>query len=207
MQKRILILLANGFEVMEAACFTEVFGWASIYGEIRFDQLSVGLRSPITTTFGFDVIPETLLDEIDPDVFDALVIPGGFGDAGFYEEALSEPFLDVIRKFDKRRAPIAAVCVSALSLAAAGVLKGRRATVYHQVGGTRKAELESYGAVFVDEPLVVDGHLMTSTGPGTGIELALKLLEVLSSAALAQELRGRMRVPTPDAAWFHAAQV
>jgi 4-methyl-5(b-hydroxyethyl)-thiazole monophosphate biosynthesis len=207
MQKRILILLSNGFEVMEAACFTEVFGWASIYGDIRFDQLSVGLRTPIKTTFGFDIIPEALLSDVATDDFDALVIPGGFGDAGFYEEALSEPFLDVIRGFDKRRAPIAAVCVSALSLAAAGVLDGKKATVYHQIGGTRKAELESYGAVFVDEPLVIDGHLMTSTGPGTGIGLALKLLEVLTSPAFSQELRERMRVPKPDAAWFHAAQV
>ena len=57
------------------------------------------------------------------------------------------------------------------------MLQGKRATVYHQIGGARKAELESYGALFVDEPLVIDGHLMTSTGPGTGIELALKLLE------------------------------
>ena len=207
MQKRVLILLSNGFEAMEAACFTEVFGWASIYGEIQFDQLSVGLRSPLKTTFGFDVLPETILNEINIEDFDALVIPGGFGDAGFYEEALTEPFLNVIRSFHRRQAPIAAVCVSALSLAAAGVLKGRRATVYHQVGGTRKAELESYGAMFVDEPLVVDGHLMTSTGPGTGIELALKLLEVLTSPAFSQELRFRMRIPTPDAAWFRAAQV
>jgi protein deglycase len=207
MSRRILILLSNGFEVMEAACFTEVFGWASIYGEVHFEQRSVGLRRPIRTTFGFDVLPEQLLNEINPDDFDALVIPGGFGDAGFYEDALSEPFLDVIRSFDARRAPIAAVCVSSLSLAAAGVLKGKRATVYHQIGGTRKAELESYGAIFVDEPLVIDGHLMTSTGPGTGIELALKLLEVLSSPAFSQELRGRMRVPTPDPMWFRTAQV
>lgn len=207
MRRRILILLSNGFEAMEAACFTEVFGWASIYGETRFDQLSVGLRNPIRTTFGFDVIPEALLDDTDPEDFDALIIPGGFGDAGFYEEALSEPFLEVIRSFDRRHAPIAAVCVSALSLAAAGVLEGKRATVYHQTGGIRKAELENYGAVFVDEPLVTDGHLMTSTGPGTGIELALKLLEVLTSPAFAQELRLRMRVPEPDAAWLRAAQV
>ena len=207
MHKRVLILLASGFEVMEAGCFTEAFGWASIYGDTHFDQLSVGLRSPVRTTFGFDVLPETLLNEIDLDDFDALVIPGGFGDAGFYEDALSEPFLDVIRHFDRRQAPIAAVCVSALSLGAAGVLNGKRATVYHQIGGTRKAELESYGAIFVDEPLVIDGHLMTSTGPGTGIELAFKLLECLSSAEFALELRVRMRVPAPDPMWFRAAQV
>lgn len=207
MQKRVLILLSNGFEVMEAGCFTEVFGWASIYGDIKFDQLSVGLRSPIKTTFGFDVLPEKLLSEIKADDFDALVIPGGFGDAGFYEEALSEPFLEVIRNFDKRQAPIAAVCVSALSLAAAGVLKDRKATIYHQIGGTRKSELESYGADFVDEPLVIDGHLMTSTGPGTGVEIALKLLQVLSTPAFAQEIRKRMRIPTPSLAWYQEQQV
>jgi protein deglycase len=207
MTKRVLILLSNGFEVMEASCFTEVFGWASIYGDTRFDQLSVGLRSPIRSTFGFDVIPEVLLGDINADDFDALVIPGGFGDAGFYEEALSEPFLEVIRNFDKRQAPIAAVCVSALSLAAAGVLTAKRATVYHQIGGARKAELEGNGAIFVDQPLVIDGHLMTSTGPGTGIELALKLLECLSTPAFSQEIRLRMRVPIPDPAWFHGAQV
>jgi protein deglycase len=206
-QKRVLILLSNGFEVMEAACFTEVFGWASIYGEIKFDQLSVGLRSPIKTTFGFDVLPERLLDEIRADDFDALVIPGGFGDAGFYEEALSEPFFEVIRNFNKRQAPIAAVCVSSLSLAPAGVLNGRKATIYHQIGGKRKAELESYGTAFIDKPMVIDGHLMTSTGPGTGVELALKLLEMLSTPEFAEEIRERMRIPTPSLAWHQTAQV
>lgn len=207
MQKRVLILLSNGFEVMEAGCFTEVFGWASIYGDVKFDQLSVGLRSPVTTTFGFDVLPEKLLNDVNVDEFDALVIPGGFADAGFYEEALSEPFLDVIRNFDKRQAPIAAVCVSSLSLAAAGILNGRRATIYHQIGGKRKAELENYGAVFVDKPMVVDGNVMTSTGPGTGIELALKLLEVLTTSEFAQEIRSRMRIPIPNLAWYEKAQL
>lgn len=207
MQKRVLILLSNGFEVMEAGCFTEVFGWASIYGDVKFDQLSVGLRSPVTTTFGFDVLPEKLLNDVNVDEFDALVIPGGFADAGFYEEALSEPFLDVIRNFDKRQAPIAAVCVGSLSLAAAGILNGRRATIYHQIGGKRKAELERYGAVFVDQPLVVDRNVMTSTGPGTGIELALKLLEVLTTWEFSQEIRSRMRIPIPNLTWYEKPQL
>lgn len=207
MQKRVLILLSNGFEVMEAGCFTEVFGWASIYGDVKFEQLSVGLRSPVTTTFGFDVLPEKLLNDVNVDEFDALVIPGGFADAGFYEEALSEPFLDVIRNFDKRQAPIAAVCVGSLSLAAAGILNGRRATIYHQIGGKRKAELERYGTVFVDQPLVVDRNVMTSTGPGTGIELALKLLEVLTTWEFSQEIRSRMRIPIPNLTWYEKPQL
>lgn len=207
MAKRVLLLLPAGFEVMEASCFTETIGWADIYGDEPFEQLSVGLRSPLRTTFGFSVNPEALLDEVDLDRFDALAMPGGFADAGYYDDALSEPVLQVIRSFAARNAPIAAVCVASLALGAAGVLKGRQATTYHQPGGKRKAELESYGARFLDEPVVVDGPFISSTGPGTAIEVALELVAALSTPAFADDLRARMRVPTPDLAWRRAPQV
>jgi len=48
---------------------------------------------------------------------------------------------------------------------------------------------------------------MTSTGPGTGIELALKLLEVLTTSEFAQEIRSRMRIPIPNLAWYEKAQL
>lgn len=207
MAKRVLLLLPAGFEVMEASCFTETIGWADIYGPGGFEQLSVGLRSPLSTTFGFSVNPEALLDEVDLERFDALAMPGGFAEAGYYEDAMSEPVLQVIRRFAARQAPIAAVCVASLALGAAGVLRGRHATTYHQPGGKRKAELERYGALFRDAPVVVDGAFITSTGPGTAIEVALELVAALSTRAVADDLRTRMRVPTPDPAWLRDPQV
>jgi protein deglycase len=207
MTKKVLLLLADGFEPLEAAGFTDVFGWAAIDGSEPVELVTAGFRSPLRATFGFSVIPQTLIADIDLGDFDALAIPGGFEGAGFYEEALSEPFLDVIRAFDTRQRPIASVCVASLSLGAAGVMNGRRATTYHQVGGKRKIQLQGYGADFVDQAVVEDGGLISSTGPGTAIEVALRLLATMTSADNAAHIRQLMRVPVPDPAWLLRPQV
>lgn len=205
--KKVLLLLADGFEPLEAAGFTDVFGWAAIDGSEPVQLVTAGVSSPLKATFGFSVIPEKLLSEIDLDEFDALAFHGGFEGAGFYVEALSEPFFDVLRRFEEARKPVASVCVASLSLAAAGLLKGQKATTYHQVGGKRKAQLEEHGAVFVDQPIVDGGQLISSTGPGTSVEVALLLLAKLTSEANAAHIRKLMRVPWPAQDWYSTPQV
>lgn len=207
MSKRVLLLLAEGFEPLEASGFTDVLGWANIDGDEPIELVSAGFRPRLRATFGFSVVPDALVSDLDLDSFDALAVPGGFAGAGFYEDALSEPFLDVIRHFEARGKMVASVCVASLALGAAGVLNGRRATTYHQVGGQRKAQLVSYGARFVDEAIVIDGKLMTSTGPGTGVEVAFALLRELTSQKVADQIRALMRVPRPDPTWQIAPQV
>lgn len=207
MTKRVLLLLADGFELLEASGFTDVFGWATIDGTEPVELVSAGLRTPLRTTFGFAAIPDALIDTLDLDSFDALALPGGFGTAGYYDDALSLPFLDIIRHFAGRNAPIASVCVASLALGAAGILQGKRATTYHQTGGSRRAQLEGYGATFIDVPVVVDGAIISSTGPGTGIEVAFALLAMLTSSANADAVRNLMRVPSPSLAWQTTPQV
>lgn len=207
MPKNVLMLLANGFELLEAAAFTDVLGWADADGAERITLLTAGLTTPVRTTFGFAAVPGALTGDLDLAGFDALVIPGGFASAGFFDEALSPPFLDVIRAFAGRDAPVAAVCVSSLALAAAGLLAGRAATTYHQAGGKRRAELEAHGVRFVDAAIVTDGAFITSTGPGTAIEVALALLASLTTPENAAHVRARMRIPMPDPAWFTTPQV
>lgn len=207
MAKKVLLLLADGFEPLEAAGFTDVLGWANIDGDEPIELVSAGLRPRLRATFGFSVMPDTLVSDLDLDSFDALAVPGGFAKAGFYEDALSEEFLTVIRHFESRGKIVASVCVASLALGAAGILHGRRATTYHQVGGKRKAQLEGYGAQFVDEAIVIDGTLITSTGPGTAIEVAFALLRDLTSKTVADRIRALMRVPRPDATWQIAPQV
>jgi 4-methyl-5(b-hydroxyethyl)-thiazole monophosphate biosynthesis len=207
MTKRVLLLLADGFEPLEAAGFTDVFGWAAIDGDEPVELVSAGFKSPLKATFGFSVIPQALVQDLDLSRFDALAVPGGFEGAGFYDEALSEPFLEVIRHFEGRKSPVASVCVASLALGAAGVFRGRRATTYHQVGGKRKAQLEEHGALFVDRPIVEDSGLISSTGPGTSVEVALKLLAMLTSEKNAGHIRSLMRVPVPGLDWQMAPQV
>lgn len=201
------MLLGKGVEPLEMSAFTDVFGWASILGEESIELLDVGLSSEIETTFGLRINPNFLLTDIDLDGFDALAIPGGFEPSGFYEDALSEPFLDVIRYFSDNDRPIASVCVSSIALGHAGILKNKKATTYHQVGGKRKQQLEKTGARFIDKPIVTDGNCITSTGPGTALDVAFELLRLLTNDANTENIRRRMRMPESVKSWYETAQV
>lgn len=205
--KRVLMLLANGVEPMEMAAFTDVLGWADLLGDEPLELVNAGLRAQITTTFGLSLTPSHQLSELDLDRFDALALPGGFEPSGFYEEALSEPFLATIRHFVEAGKTVASVCVSSVCLGAAGVLQGKNATTYHQEGGKRKNQLVETGACFVDRPVVVDDRIITSSGPGTAIEVAFELLKHLTSAGNAAHIRQKMRVATPSREWYETPQV
>ncbi|MGY2372945.1 DJ-1/PfpI family protein [Pseudomonas sp. SDO524_S393] len=205
--KRILMLLANGVEPLEIAAFTDVFGWADLVGDTPFTLVHAGLRPEIHTTFGLHLRISNLLGELNLDDYDALALPGGSEPAGFYEEALSEPYLAAIRHFAHAGKPVASVCVSSIALGTAGVLEGRKATVYHQVGGKRKQQLVDTGVEFFDRPVVEDGPFITSSGPGTASEVAFLLLERLSSADNSLHVRKRMRFDTPSQHWFETPQV
>ncbi|MGK7956109.1 MAG: DJ-1/PfpI family protein [Crocosphaera sp.] len=202
-QKRVVLLLSNGFELIETSCFTDVMAWASFMDGIDIHLDSVGLHEELDVAFGgMKIKPPYRLQDVDLEKYDALAIPGGMEFSHFYDDAYSGPFLNAIKHFDTYKKPIAAVCVASLALAKAGILKGRQATVYHSETGTRKMVLEEYGAHFVDQPVVVEDHVITSTGPGTSVEVALKLLEKLTSKDISEETRRLMRVSKPDGQWF-----
>ncbi|MEH6468172.1 MAG: DJ-1/PfpI family protein [Porticoccus sp.] len=205
--KKVLMLLANGVEPLELSAFTDVLGWAALVGSEPIELLDVGLTDNIKTTFGLSLRPTAVLDDIDLSQFDALAIPGGFEPAGFYRDALSEPFLEVIRHFNEQNKFIASICVSSLALGTAGILNDRKATIYHQRNGVRKQQLEQTGAIFVDQPIVCDGNCITSTGPGTALEVAFELLVKLSDSTNAAMVREKMRIPTPCPEWYQSAQV
>ncbi|MBN1813930.1 MAG: DJ-1/PfpI family protein [Anaerolineae bacterium] len=190
--KRVLLLLANGVELFEAAAFTDVLGWADTFGAERIDLVCAGLHPRLRCTFGPDLIPDVQLDQVRVEDFDALAIPGGFEMAGFYGDGYAEPFLDIIRQFDRAGKPIAAICVGALPLARSGVLARRRATTYKLLGGKRRQQLAEMGAEVVDAALVRDGNVITSTGPSMAADVALTLVEALTSPENTAQVRELM---------------
>ncbi len=189
--KKALLLLANGFEAYEASAFTDVLGWADTFGDHPLGMVTAGLHQVLSCTFGFRVMPDMLVRELDLDTFDALAIPGGFGTAGFYEDAYSEEFLNVIRFFDQRKKPIASVCVASLSLGKSGILKGRPAVTYH-LEERKKEQLARMGACVQDEMIVRDKNVITSTSPGTAVEVAFVLLATLTSQKNADHVKRLM---------------
>jgi protein deglycase len=191
--KKVLILLANGFELYEASAFIDVLGWASVFGSEPIEAVTAGFSKQLHCTFGFDVIPDSLISQVDLESFDALAIPGGFEKAGFYQDAFSQKFLDIISHFEEAGKPISSICVGALPVAKSGALQGRKATTYHLLEGRRRKELGSFGAIVQDSHMVRDKNITTSSSPATAIHVAFNLVERLTSrenAGHIQELMG-----------------
>jgi protein deglycase len=190
--KRVALLLPGGVEILEAAAFFDVLGWASLEGSEAIEVVTVGLDREVVSTFGMRLLPDALIDDIDPSTFDALAVPGGFEEYGYYEQVFSQQVVDLIRAFDCRDKPIASICVGALPLAHAGVLEGRRATTYHLGDGRRRRQLAGYGCELVDASVVQDGRVLTSTAPSSAVEVALALLELLTDHDNAARVRALM---------------
>ncbi|WP_294750646.1 DJ-1/PfpI family protein [uncultured Ruminococcus sp.] len=173
---KVLLFLAKGFETMEASAFIDVMGWAgdSFHNDVKV--ITCGFNKTVVSTFGVPVTVDILLKDVNVKDYDALAIPGGFEEYGFYEEAFSDKVSDIIRQFNAQNKMIASVCVGALVLAHSGILAGRRATTYHLNGGKRQKQLAEYGVEVVNEPVVKTDNILTSYCPQTAPEVAFILL-------------------------------
>lgn len=139
------------------------------------------MNSKVVGSFNVSVLVDKTIEEVSADDYDALAIPGGFEEFGFYEEAYNEKLLDLIRQFNSQKKWIATVCVGALPVGKSGVLTGRRATTYHLRGAHKQKVLQEFGVTIVNEPIVVDDNIITSYCPQTSYGVALLLLEKLTS--------------------------
>ncbi len=122
-------------------------------------------------------------DEIKPEFYDALVIPGGRAPEYL---RLNPRVLDIVRYFAKADKPIAAICHGAQILTATDVVKGRKLTAYPAVGPEVTAAGGEYISVPVDEA-VVDGHLVTAPAWPAHPEWLCKFLQVLGAVVQAEE--------------------
>jgi 4-methyl-5(b-hydroxyethyl)-thiazole monophosphate biosynthesis len=190
--KKVLLFLAQGFEELEAAAFIDVFGWTRVTpGVEAVELITAGLRSEVRAAHSLLVRPQHLLEELDLKEFDAFALPGGFHDRGF-TEAYSQEVLEAMRTIYDNGGAIASVCVGAKPLAKAGLLKGREATTYPLDGGVHTRYLEEHGASVVGAALAVSGRIITSSGPATAIDVAFKLLEILSGREDVERVREAM---------------
>lgn len=194
----VLLFCPKGFETMEFAPFVDVLGWAKDEMNVPVIVTTGGFTGTVTSTFGVRIRVDRLIDEIRAEDYDALAIPGGFEEYGYYEEAYDERLLQLIRDFDRLGKPIASVCVAALPIAKSGVLTGRSATTYHLGDGKRQRMLAEFGAVVLNEPIVVDRNIITSYCPETAPGVAFELLEMLTSREVADRARYIMGFPVKN---------
>jgi len=190
--KKILLLLANGFEAYEASVFTDILDWNMVEGDGSTKLVTCGVQKKLICTGHLTVMPELLTSEVDVKEFDALAIPGGYESYGFYKDAYCDEFLSIIQKFNQSGKIIAAICVGALPLGKSGVLCGRQGTTYHLNNGYRQQQLASFGVNVVNQGMVIDGNIITSSSPATALDVSFKLLEMLTSSENCRRIKHLM---------------
>ena len=186
--KKVLLLLANGFEILEASAFIDVMGWNMKEGDQPTALHTCALSKEIKSAFDSKFVVDHLVEEIDVNTFDALAIPGGFKDYDYYKDAYDPSFLNLIQRFNDLNKWIVSVCVGALPLAKSGVLHNKNGTTY----ASYRNELVSYDVNILDQPIVVDQHIITSSGPSTATEVAFVLLEKVTDQENTKKIRGLM---------------
>jgi protein deglycase len=188
LMKKVLLLLAEGFETFEASVFIDVIGWNLVEGDHSTELFTCGLKKEIRTSFNQRFIVDYLVNEIDIRDFDAIAIPGGFEIYDFYEDAYDERFLNMIREFNMADKIVASICVGALPVGKSGILANRKGTTYN-IKGIGQQTLSSYGVNVINEPVVIEDKIITSWNPSTAVDVAFTLLEMLSSRDNAMNVR------------------
>ena len=100
---KILLFCAKGFETMEFSVFIDILGWARNDFGYDVSTDTCGFSRSVVSTFGVPIIVDKLIEEVIVEEYDALAIPGGFEEFGFYEEAYDERLLQLIRDFDAQK--------------------------------------------------------------------------------------------------------
>jgi 4-methyl-5(b-hydroxyethyl)-thiazole monophosphate biosynthesis len=189
---KVLLFCAKGFETMECSVFVDVFGWARNDFGCQIAVDTCGFTKTVVSTFGIPIVVDKCITEIDVNEYDALAIPGGFEEFGFYDEAYDAQLSALINAFEHQKKPIAAICVGALALGKSGILMNRKATTYHLKNGYRQKELATFGAKVMNERIVVDDTIITSYCPETSADVAFELLKMLAGETMMTTVKQAM---------------
>jgi 4-methyl-5(b-hydroxyethyl)-thiazole monophosphate biosynthesis len=174
---RVLVPLANGCEELEAVTVIDLLRRAGI------EVVSAGLLPGIVTASrGTRLMPDTTLENVLRDEFDMVVLPGGMPGAQHLRE--DPRIIGLLKKMAEQGRYTAAICAAPTVLAEAGLLCGKRATSYP--GFLDKMDVQ--GMAYLKDAVVQDGKVLTSRGPGTALDFALALVEVLSGKGKRDEV-------------------
>lgn len=127
---------------------------------------------------GGDVIVDILLENLNPADFDGIIFIGG---PGCLKDLDNENSYKIARETVEQNKVLGSICISPMILAKAGVLSGKRATVWSSPmdkGPVRT--LEKRGAIYQDELVTVDGKLVTGNGPAAAQEFGQTIIELLT---------------------------
>ncbi len=172
---KVSVLLADGFEEIEALTIVDLLRRAQIY----VDTVSITDDYMVYGSHGINVQAEEIFKETDFSDSDMIVLPGGM--PGTTNLSEHKGVQSIVKEFAKNGKYVAAICAAPKVLGELGLLKGKKITCYPTV------EKEIKGAAFTHTPVAADNNIITGRAAGSAIEFALMLIETLAGKKKAQE--------------------
>ena len=180
----VLIPLAQGCEELEAVTIIDLFRRAEI------EVTTVGLDNEVVVASrGTRLIPDDQLENVLDQSFDMIVLPGGLPGADYLNQ--DKRIHALLQKINAENKWLGAICAAPKVFATAGLLENKKATSYP---GSLDG-INVPGMQYQTDPVVVDGNIITSRGPGTAMDFALKLIELLSGVAKRQAVEAPLQRP------------
>ncbi len=156
------------------------------------EVVTAGLETqpqPVVASRGTVLLPDATLDEVLPRDFDMVVLPGGLPGADHLKD--DPRIIALVRRQFEQHKYLAAICAAPKVLAAAGILNGRRATSFP---GSLDG-IDVPGLAYETGAVVRDGNLITSRGPGTAMDFALALIELLAGTETRDAVEAKLQRP------------
>lgn len=180
--KNVLVLMATGFEEIEAVAVIDILRRAGIKVQICSIE-----KEYVTGSHGITMKSDVRLDYIDiyTDIYDLIYIPGGMPGAANLKD--DERIIGLLKKYDSDGVLLAAICAGPLVLDEAGLLSEREGTSFP----TYKDNLNF--KEYLEVPFVKSKNILTGRGPGTAMEMGFRIVEELGLSDEAARLRGEMQ--------------
>ena len=165
---QVALMLADGFEEIEALTVVDVLRRASISCDM------VGFAEKVTGSHAIQVVADKVFDG-DLSDYDVIVLPGGMpGSANLRDNDL---LIAELQRFNEQGKRLAAICAAPIVLNQAGLLDGKDFTCYD---GVQEQILDGN---YHKEVVVVDDNIITSRGPATALAFAYELVDKLGGDA------------------------
>ncbi|CAF1066216.1 unnamed protein product [Rotaria sp. Silwood1] len=192
--KKALVFVANGSEDTEVVATVDVLRRGGV--DVKLCSVEKNDKKPITCANNIQLVPDLHIDDVQGQQFDAVIVPGG--SKGTEQIASCKKAGALLINHYKTNKLVAAICAGPIALSthlydADENARKHNITCYPETVNTLKNKFKS---VKFDAPVVYseinNHHLITSQGPATAIEFALKILTHLTDARKAEEIRKQL---------------